>query len=264
MKIRRQHPRVLLVLLCAMLALPTAALAGSGPGAGAGPGSGSGGVGAPGGGGTGQGGPPSPTPVPGSGTGTVTSNGSGISLQAYASAMLARGISFTGTAAGRTGDTIEIERSGHETSWQWTPTTHATVAGNGSFSAFWPANHIGRFAIRAVTTSSGAHAASVTPAMTITVYRPSIATWYGPGSYGTRTACGVKLTPTTLGLANRTLPCGMRVALDYQGRTLVVPVIDRGPYANGADWDLTRPIARALGMEVTGKAIIGAVSLPTG
>jgi rare lipoprotein A (peptidoglycan hydrolase) len=40
----------------------------------------------------------------------------------------------------------------------------------------------------------------------------------------------------------------------------VVPVIDRGPYANGADWDLTEATAKAIGMGGLGH--IGAVSLP--
>jgi rare lipoprotein A (peptidoglycan hydrolase) len=52
----------------------------------------------------------------------------------------------------------------------------------------------------------------------------------------------------------------MGVALYYQGRTMVVPVIDRGPYANNADWDLTDATARALGID--GTATVGAVSLP--
>ena len=63
-----------------------------------------------------------------------------------------------------------------------------------------------------------------------------------------------------IGLANRTLKCGTEVAVYYQGRTLTVPVIDRGPYANGADWDLTMATGRALG--IAGTAQIGAVSLP--
>jgi hypothetical protein len=37
-------------------------------------------------------------------------------------------------------------------------------------------------------------------------------------------------------------------------------VIDRGPYANHADWDLTTATATALGID--GTATIGAVSLP--
>ena len=88
----------------------------------------------------------------------------------------------------------------------------------------------------------------------------SLATLYGPGFFGRRTACGQRLTRSAIGLANRTLPCGSLVAIYYQGRTLNVPVIDRGPYANGADWDLTMATGKALG--ITGTMHIGAVSLP--
>jgi rare lipoprotein A len=97
----------------------------------------------------------------------------------------------------------------------------------------------------------------------VTVYRPSVASWYGPGMWNTRTACGVKLTRHTIGLANKTLKCGAKVALYYNGKTLIVPVIDRGPYANGADWDLTEAAGQALGMVSSGVVTIGAVSLPT-
>jgi rare lipoprotein A (peptidoglycan hydrolase) len=61
------------------------------------------------------------------------------------------------------------------------------------------------------------------------------------------------LTPTLLGLANRTLPCGTLVSVGYRGRRLTLPVIDRGPYANGAQWDLTFGAARALGMVDTAR-----------
>ena len=107
---------------------------------------------------------------------------------------------------------------------------------------------------------TAASSASTTPSLTITVYRPSLATQYGPGFYGRRTACGVRLRRSTIGVANRTLRCGTDVAVYYRGRTMIVPVIDRGPYANHADWDLTTATGRALG--IRGSARIGAVSLP--
>jgi rare lipoprotein A (peptidoglycan hydrolase) len=79
-----------------------------------------------------------------------------------------------------------------------------------------------------------------------------IATWFGPGFYGQKTACGQTLTSHTLGVASRTLPCGTLVQIDYDGRQLTVPVIDRGPYAhNGATWDLTSGAASALSIEDT-------------
>jgi rare lipoprotein A (peptidoglycan hydrolase) len=157
---------------------------------------------------------------------------------------------------------VVIERNGHETGWTWEPTVSTTAQSDGSFSATWNTNHIGRFSIRVVITTgpSTATAAAASPAMTVTVYRSSIATLYGPGFWGRRTACGKRLTRSTIGVANRTLKCGEDVALYYQGKTLIVPVIDRGPYANNADWDLTMATGKALGIEGTTK--LGAVSLP--
>lgn len=82
-------------------------------------------------------------------------------------------------------------------------------------------------------------------------YKPAIATWYGPGFFGRRTACGARLTHQTLGVAHKRLPCGTKVALRYRGRTVVVPVIDRGPYSHGVDFDLTYATARKLGIDQT-------------
>ncbi len=77
------------------------------------------------------------------------------------------------------------------------------------------------------------------------IYRSDLATWYGPGFYGNRTACGRVLGYDTLGVAHRTLPCGTKVAIMYGGRTVTVTVIDRGPYAR-SNWDLTRATAERL------------------
>jgi rare lipoprotein A len=76
----------------------------------------------------------------------------------------------------------------------------------------------------------------------IKVFDPDPATWYGPGLYGNSTACGKTLTPDTVGVAHRSLPCGTMVDIFYRGRTVRVPVIDRGPYS-AAQWDLTRKTA---------------------
>ena len=67
--------------------------------------------------------------------------------------------------------------------------------------------------------------------------------WYGPGFYGNAGACGMLgpngLTPETVGVAHRTLPCGTRVTFRYNGRTVTTMVIDRGPYVSGRIWDMT-------------------------
>ena len=85
----------------------------------------------------------------------------------------------------------------------------------------------------------------------MTVYRQALATWYGPGFYGRRTACGAKMTHTLLGVAHRTLACGTMVAVSYKGRRVTVPVVDRGPFARGVSYDLTFATAQALGFAVT-------------
>jgi rare lipoprotein A (peptidoglycan hydrolase) len=79
--------------------------------------------------------------------------------------------------------------------------------------------------------------------------RSAGATWYGPGLYGNHTACGQTLRPGTLGVAHRTLPCGTTIKLSYHGRSLVTRVIDRGPYTEGNDFDLTNGARLALGFE---------------
>ena len=78
-----------------------------------------------------------------------------------------------------------------------------------------------------------------------------LASWYGPGLYGKQTACGIRLRRTTLGVANRRLPCGLLVKLFYRGHFLTLPVIDRGPYSRRVTWDLTAAAAQQLGLKRT-------------
>lgn len=111
-------------------------------------------------------------------------------------------------------------------------------------------------AVALASTTGGASApeAASAPAGTTakTVHPTGIATWFGPGFYGKKTACGQTLTPGVVGVANRTLPCGTLIKVAYGSHTLTVPVLDRGPYSHiGADWDLTAGAARALGITET-------------
>jgi rare lipoprotein A len=161
-----------------------------------------------------------------------------------------------GTAAA--GQTIVLERRAAAGPWVQVATT---VAGaHGAFDAAWKADSTGHFDLRArpaTTDGAAAAAAAAQQISTVTVFRQAVATWFGPGFYGHRTACGQRLTHRLLGVANRTLPCGTKVSLLYRGRTITVPVVDRGPFAHGASFDLTSATAQALGMTVTSR--IGAV-----
>jgi peptidoglycan hydrolase-like protein with peptidoglycan-binding domain len=89
------------------------------------------------------------------------------------------------------------------------------------------------------------------------------ATWYGPGFFGSKTACGKTLRRSTLGVAHKRLPCGTKVVVRYKGTYVRTKVIDRGPYAYGAKWDLTRKTARTLGFEVTDKVRVAKIKKAT-
>ena len=71
--------------------------------------------------------------------------------------------------------------------------------------------------------------------------------------YGLGLACGGVLGRQQLGVAHKTAPCGTLITFDYAGRSLTVPVIDRGPYIAGREWDLTGATAAALGFPGLGR-----------
>ena len=127
------------------------------------------------------------------------------------------------------------------------------------FVVTWRPRRTGQLTVRAVsagpvpkTASAATSPPDATSEATLLVYRQVIATWYGPGFYGQHTACGETMTRWIVGVADRTLPCGTPVSVSYDGQTLVVPVIDRGPYGgNGATLDLTHAAAVELGMTET-------------
>jgi hypothetical protein len=91
------------------------------------------------------------------------------------------------------------------------------------------------------------------PGVIVWHYDPE-ASFYGPGFYGKRTACGLAYTRELLGVAHRTLPCGTKVTFrnPANGRTITVPVIDRGPYVSGRIWDLSGAACIALDHCYTG------------
>jgi len=84
----------------------------------------------------------------------------------------------------------------------------------------------------------------------LNVYRLAQASWYGGGG---ELACGGELTSATMGVANKTLPCGTEVTLRYDGRSVRVAVIDRGPYVAGREFDLTEATKQALGFGGVGE-----------
>ncbi|MGH2841351.1 MAG: septal ring lytic transglycosylase RlpA family protein, partial [Solirubrobacteraceae bacterium] len=103
--------------------------------------------------------------------------------------------------------------------------------------------------------------AGTAPVAKINVYRRMMATYFGPGLYGRTTACGQVLTPLLHGVAHKTLPCGTPVALMFEGREVIVPVVDRGPFHGDFALDLTQATADALAF--ASSAAIGYIRLPS-
>jgi rare lipoprotein A len=90
----------------------------------------------------------------------------------------------------------------------------------------------------------------------LNVYRRTSVSWYGPGLYGNKLSCGGTLTPGTLGVAHKTLPCGTRVTLRHGHRVVRVPVVDRGPYVGGREFDLTAATRARLGFGGVGSVLV--------
>ena len=188
----------------------------------------------------------------------VTAQGPQVTVATRAGTMLRRLARFSGTApADQAGREVTIERFDDATQ-TWASVATATIAADGTYLARWRTDRAGEHRVRAVIASAGqAIAASATPELAITVHRRAMAPWFGPGFYGRRPACGQKMSRTLLGVAHKQMKCGTQVAVLYKGRRITVPVVDRGPFRHGTEWDLTAATAQALGFEHTDR--VGAV-----
>lgn len=127
-----------------------------------------------------------------------------------------------------------------------------TTKANGTFAVRWAPEQIGSYAVRVYGVHDRRTTGSKSPKRKLTTYRLAGASYYGPGLYGNGVACGGTLMPDTMGVANKTLPCGTEVKLRYHGRSVTVPVIDRGPYVAGRDYDLTTAVKEKLGFPGVG------------
>lgn len=82
-----------------------------------------------------------------------------------------------------------------------------------------------------------------------------MASWYGPGFQGKRTASGERFDMNALTAAHRTLPFGTRVKVRnvLNGREVVVRITDRGPHIRERIIDLSRAAAAALDLVQAGE-----------
>lgn len=83
-----------------------------------------------------------------------------------------------------------------------------------------------------------------------------IASWYGPTFYGRATANGERFDANALTAAHRTLPMPVNVRVTNldNGKSLIVRVNDRGPFAKGRIIDLSEHAATLLGYKSQGTA----------
>jgi len=99
----------------------------------------------------------------------------------------------------------------------------------------------------------------VTALLTDSYYEVGIASWYGPGFHGKRTASGEIYDMYGISAAHKTLPFGTIVKvvdLETQ-RSVVVRINDRGPFIEGRIIDLSYGAALELGMVRKGLAKVG-------
>src|SRR3954463_13853003 len=87
------------------------------------------------------------------------------------------------------------------------------------------------------------------------------ASWYGPGFHGRQTATGERFNTNDLTAAHKTLPFGtkVRVTNERTGRSVVVRINDRGPYAHGRVIDLSKAAAAAVGIAGVGQVTLAAL-----
>ena len=126
---------------------------------------------------------------------------------------------------------------------------------DGRFAVPWKASATGSYPVRVEARGNALAAGSSDSAGRVTVYRRAAASWYGPGLYGNSLACGGTLTPSTVGVAHKTMPCGTKLTLRYRGRSIDVRVIDRGPFAGNREFDLTAATKQALGFPDVGTVL---------
>ncbi|GEP00612.1 septal ring lytic transglycosylase RlpA family protein [Methylobacterium haplocladii] len=92
-------------------------------------------------------------------------------------------------------------------------------------------------------------AAIVCALLSVAPAHADIASWYGPGFHGRKTANGERFDQNALTAAHKTLPFGTRIRVTNEatGRSVLVRINDRGPFVKGRAIDLSAGAARAIG-----------------
>jgi rare lipoprotein A len=159
-----------------------------------------------------------------------------------------RRMSVAGTLSpGVSGRTVALQAKGRH---GWSTIARSQTGAKGRFRLSYRARGTGSERVRVRFAGDAFGLPARHTLGRLNVYRLAEASWYGGGG---GLACGGSLTSGTLGVANKTLPCGTLVTLRYGGRSIRVPVVDRGPYVAGREFDLTQATKEAIGFGDTGE-----------
>jgi rare lipoprotein A len=151
------------------------------------------------------------------------------------------------TRPGVAGRRVRLQRAGGH---GWATIDHATTHADGAFAFRFRPQRPASARLRVLVDDSRREIGR------LNVYRRAAVSWYGPGLYGNKLSCGGHLTPGTLGVAHKTLPCGTRVTLRRGDRVVRVPVVDRGPYSGGREFDLTAATRHKLRFDGVGSVLV--------
>ena len=153
-------------------------------------------------------------------------------------------------AAGRT---VTLERRGAR---GWKTIDKARTSSGGAFRLRFKARNVDTAAVRVRFSGDRESRPETRSVGRLNVFRPALASWYGPGLYGNKLGCGGTLSTGTIGVAHKSLPCGKDIVLRKGKRILRAKVIDRGPYVGAREFDLTAATKQRLGFGSTGTVLV--------
>lgn len=153
-------------------------------------------------------------------------------------------------AAGRT---VTLERRGAK---GWRTIDKARTSSTGRFKLSYKARNVDTAQVRIRFSGDGTARAKSRRIGRLNVFRPALASWYGPGLYGNKLGCGGTLNAGTIGVAHKSLPCGTQLTLRKGSRIVRAKVIDRGPYVGAREFDLTQATKQRLGFGSTGTILV--------
>ncbi|WP_320671608.1 septal ring lytic transglycosylase RlpA family protein [Patulibacter defluvii] len=162
--------------------------------------------------------------------------------------------SYAGRVAGAPRDLrvrLELRRDG-----RWRTVDRDVVSRGGRFHLEADVNRTGYALARVRVVNSSTVKGDSERVARVHGFRAAYASYYGPGLYGGALACGGRLSPGTIGVAHKTLPCGTRLTFRVGNRQVRARVIDRGPYVGGREFDLTSATRNALGFGDVGTVLV--------